>query len=84
MLPVRRHASDAALDVTLELVNLILSDKLPREAYLLDRLLIELEKPGGGVRPIVTSATWFFLAGVCALRTYRRGTCPGVRGRHKI
>ena len=36
------QSSDAALDVTLELVNLILSGELPREAFLLDGLLIGL------------------------------------------
>ena len=34
------HSSDAALDVTFELVNLVLSGELPREAFLLDGLLI--------------------------------------------
>ena len=67
------QSSNAALDVTLELVNLILSGELPREAFLLDGLLIGLEKPGGGVRPIAISETWYRFAGVCALRTYRRG-----------
>ena len=36
---------DAALDVTLELISLILSGELPREAFLLDGLLIGLETP---------------------------------------
>ena len=67
------QSSDAALDVTLELVNLILSGELQRETYLQDRLLmgllIGLEKPGGGVRPIAISETWHRFAGVCALRT---------------
>ena len=63
----------SALDVTLELDNLILSGELPREAFLLDGLLIGLEKPGGGVRPIAISETWYRFAGVCALRTYGRG-----------
>ena len=45
-------SSGAALNVTLELVNLILSGELPREAFLLDGLLIGLEKLGGSVRPI--------------------------------
>ena len=67
------QSSDAALDVTLELVNLILSGELPREAFLLDGLLIGLEKPGGGVRPIAISETWYRFAGVCALRTSGRG-----------
>ena len=67
------QSSDAALDVTLELVNLILSGEFPREAFLRDGLLIGLEKPGGGVRPIAISETWYRFAGVCALRTYGRG-----------
>ena len=58
------QSSDAALDVTLELVNLLLSGELPREAFLLDGLLIGLEKPGGGVRPIAISQTWYCFAGV--------------------
>ena len=36
-------------------VHLILSGEVPRKAFLLDGLLIGLEKPGGGVRPIVIS-----------------------------
>ena len=77
------QSSDAALDVTLELVNLILSAELPREAFLLDGLLIGLEKPGGGVWPIAISETWYRFAGVCALRTYGRGIGPASgEGRH--
>ena len=67
------QSSDAALDVTLELVNPILSGELPREAFLLDGLLIRLKRPGGGVRPIAISETGYRFAGVCALRTYGRG-----------
>ena len=67
------QSSDAALDVTLELVNLILSREFPREAFLLDGLLIGLEKPGGGVRPIAISETWYRFVRVCKLRTYGRG-----------
>ena len=44
------QSSDAALDVTLEFVNFILSGELPREAFLLVGLLIGLTKSGGGVR----------------------------------
>ena len=52
--------SDAAdVDVTLELVNLILSRELPRETFLLDTLLIGLKKPGGGARPIAISKRWY-------------------------
>ena len=50
-------SSDATIDATVEVVNLILSAELPREAFLLDGLLIGLEKPGGGVWPIVISET---------------------------
>ena len=67
------QSSHAALDVTLELVNLILSGELPREAFLLNGLLIGLGKPGGGVRPIAISETWCRFVGVCALRTDGRG-----------
>ena len=66
-------SSDPALDVTLELIILILSGELPREAFLLDGLLIRLKKPGGGVRPVAISETWYRFAGVCTLRTYGRG-----------
>ena len=66
------QTSDSALDVTLQIVNLILSGELPREAFLLEGLLIGLEKPGGGVRPIAISDTWYRFAGVCALRVYGR------------
>ena len=66
------QSSNAALDVTLDLVNLILSGELPWEAFLLDGLSIGLEKPGGDVRPIALSETYSFV-GVCALRTYGRG-----------
>ena len=48
-------SSDDALVVTLALVNLILSGELQWEAFLLDGLLIGLEKQGGGVRPIAIS-----------------------------
>ena len=79
------QSSDAALDVTLELANIILSGELPREAFLLDGLLIGLKKPGGGVRPIAISETWYRFAGVCALRIYGRGIygrwpCPAAGG----
>ena len=50
------QTSGAALDITLGLVNLILSGELPREASLLDRLLIGFENPGG-VWPIAISET---------------------------
>ena len=63
------QSSDAALDVTLDLVNLILSGELPRGAFLLERLLIGLENAGGGGRPIAISETWYRFAGVCS-------TCP--------
>ena len=67
------QSSDAAHDVTLELVNSILSRELPREASMLDGLLIGREKSGGGLRPIAISEMWYRFAGVCALRTYGRG-----------
>ena len=50
--------------------------ELPREGFLLERLLIGLEKPGGGVRPIAISETWYCFGGVCTLRTYGRGIGP--------
>ena len=50
------QSSDAALDVTLDLVNLIMSGELPREAFQLNGLSIRLEKPGGGVQP--TGGAW--------------------------
>ena len=67
------QTSDAAVGVTVELVNLILSGKLPREAFLLDGLFLGFEKPGGGVRPIAISEVWYRFAEVCALRTYGWG-----------
>ena len=72
------QASDGALDDTLEVVNLILSGELAWEPFLLDRLLIGLEKPGGGVRPIAISKTWCRFVGVCALRTHGRGIGAGL------
>ena len=72
------QSSEAALDVTLELINIILSGELPREAFLLDGLLIGLEKPGGGVRPIAIIQKWYRFAGVCALWTYARGIGAGL------
>ena len=65
------QSSEAAIDVTLELGNLSLSGELPWETFLLDGLLIGLEKPGGGVRPIAISEMWCRISRVCALRTYR-------------
>ena len=62
------QSSDAALNVTIELVNLILSRDLPREALLLDGFLLWLEKPGGGVRPIASSETWYRFAGSARCR----------------
>lgn len=58
--------SDTARDVTLELVDLILSGELPRQAFQLDGLMIGLEKAGGGVWPIAVSETWHRIAGVYA------------------
>ena len=66
-------SSDAALDVTPDLVHLLLSGELPQEAFLFDGLLIGLEKPGGGVRPIAISETWYRFAGACVLWTYGTG-----------
>ena len=66
------QTSDAATQATLTVVNLILSGELPQETFLLDGLLIGLEKPDGGVRPIAISETWYRFAGVCALRAYGR------------
>ena len=43
------QSSDAALDVTLELINLIMTGELPRDDFLLGRLLIGHEKPGGAI-----------------------------------
>ena len=71
------QSSDAALDVTLELIILILLGELRRVDFLPDGLLIGLENPGGGVRPIAISEMWSRFAGVCALRTYGRGICAG-------
>ena len=73
------QSSDTALDVNLELVNLILSGELPLEAFLLDGLLIGLEKPGGS-RPIATSEALYRLqvAGSRAMRTYGRGIGTGL------
>ena len=73
MICAARQSSDTALDVTLELVNIILAAEVPREAFLLDGLLIRLEKPGSGVWPIAISETGYCFEGVCALRTYGRG-----------
>ena len=72
------QSSDVVLDGTLELVILILSRELPREACLLDGLLIGLEKPGDGAQPIAISETWYRFARVCALRTYKRGIGAGL------
>ena len=76
------QSSDAALDVTLELVTLILSGELPREAFLLDELLMGLEKPGRVVRPIAIIKTCYRFAGVCALRMYGRGICARLAPLH--
>ena len=86
------HSCDAALDVTLELVNLILSGELLREAHPLDGLLDGLEKLGGCVRHIAISVTWFrFAGGLCAADVragHRRALGPAAGGgghtrRHK-
>ena len=45
MICAAMQSSEAALDVTLELVNPILSEVLPQEAFLLDGLLIGFKKP---------------------------------------
>ena len=60
---------------------LILLGELPREAFLLDGLLVGLEKPGDGVRPFKITAKRYHVsdtrfAVVSALRTYRRGLTP--------
>lgn len=72
------HPSDAALDVTLYLVNLILSGNLPQEAFQQYGLLFGVEKPGDLVRPIAIIEMWYRFAGVCALRTYRRSIGAGL------
>lgn len=64
------QTSDAALQVTLDVVNLVLSGEMPREIFLLDSLLIGLEKPNGGTRPIAVGDVWYRFVAVCALRVY--------------
>ena len=79
MIRVARQSSDAALDVTLELVNHILSGELPREAVLYNVLLIGLEKPGGNVRPIAISETRLHMATLYTHRVPKGCICgePG-------
>ena len=50
--------------------------------FLLHRLLIGREHPGGGVRSIAISGTWYRFAGVCALRTTGPGICAGLAPPH--
>ena len=66
------QSSDTTLDVTLELVHLILSGDFPWIAFLLEGVLIGLEKRGGSVQPIANK-TRYHCAGICALRMYGRG-----------
>ena len=78
------HSSDAALDVALELVNLILPAELPREAFLLDGLFIGLEKAGGGAGPIAEPETCYCFAGglraADILAGHRRTIGPAAGG----
>jgi len=60
-----RH-SDRAFSAALAFVNLVLSGELPRSETLLDSLLIGLQKPDGGVRPIAVGEAWYRLAMLCA------------------
>ena len=69
------QSANAALDVTLELVTLILSRELPREAFLIHRVLVSPEKPTSGVRPIALKETWYHIAGglrAADMRAWRR------------
>ena len=67
------QSSDATLDVTLDLDIFILSEELPREAALLNGLLTGLKKPGGGVRLIAISETWYRFEGGLRAADIRAG-----------
>ena len=70
LVPVR--VSSEGRRAVLQFVNLILSGKLPRSCFLLESLLVGLEKtkdevPTGDVRPIAIGEVWYRLAMICAL-----------------
>jgi hypothetical protein len=60
-------ASDAARDGLLQVVNLILSGKLPHSDALLDSLLIGIAKPDGTARPIAIGEALYRLVGQVVL-----------------
>ena len=59
--------SARGLQAALGFVNLLLSGELPRDCGLLDSLLLALQKPKGGVRPIAVGEVWYRLAAMCAI-----------------
>jgi hypothetical protein len=66
------QASEEGLRATLRFVNLILAGTLPRSAFILESVLVGLQKltdgvPNGGVRPIAIGEAWYRLAMLCAL-----------------
>lgn len=66
------NGMDSALEVTLHVINAIVSGALPHVPALLDSKLIGIEKPGGcGLRPIAIGEAWMRLAGLCAM-----AACP--------
>lgn len=63
----------SARAVTLQLINALVSGRLPHLPVLLDGRLIGLEKPNGGTRPIAIGEVWLRLASLCAM-----ASIPGV------
>jgi hypothetical protein len=53
----------------LMLMSAIVSGAFPAGGELHDALLLGLQKPNGGVRPITTGEIWTRLASLCALAT---------------
>lgn len=66
------QSTEDGFNAVLAFVNLILSGELPRCGELLDSLLLGLQKPAGGVRPIAVGEVWYRLAGLCALEVVGR------------
>ena len=63
-------ATASAHEATLDVVNVIFSDALPRHVTFLDSALIGMQKPDGGVRPIAIGEVWYRVTTLCTLEAY--------------
>jgi hypothetical protein len=67
----------------LRFINLLLSGSLPRSSFVLQSVMVGLQKltdgaPIGGVRPIAIGEAWYRLAMLCALTDVGAAVGPGL------